>query len=96
MLAKKILRVGNSRALILDKTISAALGIEADTTEIPITIEDGRVILTSPATQDPFEALRKKLARYPEAAARKIAAAEVAAVRPRTIRRWKAASRKAG
>ncbi len=96
MLARKILKVGNSRALILDKTISAALGIESDTTEIPVTIEDGRVILTSATTQDPFEALRKKLARYPEAEARKMAAAEVAAVRPKTIRRWKAASRKVG
>lgn len=95
MLTRKILKVGNSRALILDKTISAALGLEPDTTQIPVTIEDGRVILSSPATQDPFEALRKKLARYPENEARKIAAAEVAAVRPKTIRRWKAAGRKA-
>lgn len=96
MLTRKILKVGNSRALTLDKTIAAALGLDADTTEIPVTIEDGRVILSSPATEDPFEALRRKLARYPESQARKIAATEVAAIRPKTIRRWKAASRKAG
>lgn len=90
------MKVGNSRALVLDKTIAAALGLEPDTTEIPVTIEDGRVTLSSPVAVDPFEVLRKKLARYPEAEARKIAAAEVAAVRPKTIRRWKAASRKVG
>ena len=96
MLTRKILKVGNSRALILDKTIAAALGLDSETTQIPITIEDGRVILSAPATEDAFEALRKKLAKFPEADARKIAAAEVAAVRPKTIRRWKAANRKAG
>jgi len=93
MLSRKILKVGNSRALVLDRTIADALGIDADTSEIPLTIEEGRVTLLPPATLDPFEALRKKLARYPEAEARRIAADEVAAVRPKTVRRWKARSR---
>ncbi len=94
MLTRKFLKVGNSRALILDKTIAAALGLDADTAEIPIAIEDGRVVLSAPAREDPFEVLRKKLAKYPENEARKIAADEVAAVRPKAIRRWKAASRR--
>ena len=93
MLSRKILKVGNSRALVLDRTIADALGLDPDTSEIPITIEDGRVTLLPPAGIDPFEALRKKLARYPEAEARKRAADEVAAVRPKTIRRWKTGNR---
>jgi antitoxin component of MazEF toxin-antitoxin module len=90
VIARKILKVGNSRALVLDRAIAEALGLDADTTEIPLTIEDGRVTLLPPATLDPFEALRKKLARYPEAEARRIAADAVAAVRPKSIRRWRA------
>jgi antitoxin component of MazEF toxin-antitoxin module len=88
---RKILKVGNSRALVLDRTIAAALGLGPDTSEIPVTIEDGRVTLLPPASQDPFDALRAKLAKYSEGEARKIAADEVAAMRPRTTRRWKAA-----
>ena len=88
---RKILKVGNSRALVLDKTIAAALGLGPDTTEIPIAIEEGKVTLLPPESQDPFDALRVKLAKYSESEARRIAADEVAAVRSRTIRRWKAA-----
>lgn len=87
---RKILRVGNSRALVLDRTIADALGLGPDTLEIPITIEDGRVTLSPPATKDAFQTLRAKLARYPDNIARKIAADEVAAVRHKTVRRWKA------
>jgi antitoxin component of MazEF toxin-antitoxin module len=89
-LPRKILKVGNSRALVLDKTISAALGLTPETKEIPVTVEEGRVTLLPPENQDPFEALRAKLARHPEGEARRLAAAAVAAIRPRTIRRWKA------
>ena len=88
---RKILKVGNSRALVLDKTIATALGLGPDTTEIPVVIEEGKVTLLSPETTDPFEALRAKLARYSDDQARKIAASEVAGVRSRTIRRWKTA-----
>lgn len=91
MPVRKILRVGNSRALVLDRSIADALGLRPDTNEIPLTIEDGRVTLLPPDQIDPFEMLRKKLARLPEAEARRIAADEVAAVRPKSIRRWKAA-----
>jgi hypothetical protein len=87
---RKILKVGNSRALVLDKTIAAALGLGPDTAEIPVSIEDGRVTLLPPVTEDPFDALRLKLGTYSEGEARKIAADEVAALRPRTVRRWKA------
>ena len=89
-LTRKILVVGNSRALVLDRTIAAALGLRPDTAEIPIAIEDGKVTLLPPQIQDPFDALRARLATYSEKEARKIAANEVAAVRPNSTRRWKA------
>lgn len=90
-MSRKILKVGNSRALVLDKTIAAALGLRPDTTEIPVAIEEGKVTLLPPGPENPFDALRTKLARHSEADARNLAADEVAAIRPRTVRRWKAA-----
>jgi len=96
MPAGKILKVGNSRALVLDKTITAAFGIEADTTQIPITIEDGRVIISAPTTEDGSSRYARSSQSIPEAEARKIATAAVAAVRPKAIQRWKAANQKAG
>ena len=60
-MTKKLIRHGNSAALILDKPILDLLNVTMDT---PLEIStDGRSIVISPATEDSGEVFRASLDR---------------------------------
>jgi antitoxin component of MazEF toxin-antitoxin module len=56
----KLVAIGNSRGVILSKTMLADAGLE-QTSEVDITVDDGRIVIEAKAPSDPLAALRSKL-----------------------------------
>ena len=49
---KQIQKIGNSRGVVLTRTMIEHLGIEGD--EVEITLEEGRIILSVPNSSSPL------------------------------------------
>jgi antitoxin component of MazEF toxin-antitoxin module len=90
VMTRKLVAVGNSRGIILDRKLLAEAGLE-DSSEVEVTVEGGRIVIEPLTPDDPIEALRAKLAGVDPnvldavltAATRKVRAESIKALRRR-------------
>jgi antitoxin component of MazEF toxin-antitoxin module len=61
VMTSKLVAIGNSRGIILSKTTLAEAGLE-ESSEVDVTVDEGRIVIEPRSPIDPLAALRAKLA----------------------------------
>jgi antitoxin component of MazEF toxin-antitoxin module len=92
VMTHKLIAIGNSRGIILSRTLLAEAGLDRSS-EVDVTVDDGRIVIEPKAPSDPIAALRAKLVGVdPETLDAVLAAAskKVRATSLRTRRRRRA------
>jgi antitoxin component of MazEF toxin-antitoxin module len=56
----KLVAIGNSRGIILSRALLAEAGLERSS-EVDVTVDEGRIVIEPKAPSDPIAALRAKL-----------------------------------
>jgi antitoxin component of MazEF toxin-antitoxin module len=56
----KLVAIGNSRGIILSRALLAEAGLER-TSEVDVTVDEGKIVIEPKAPSDPIAALRAKL-----------------------------------
>jgi antitoxin component of MazEF toxin-antitoxin module len=56
----KLVAIGNSRGIILSRTMLAEVGLD-QSSEVDVTVDEGRIVIEPKTPSDPIAALRAKL-----------------------------------
>jgi len=59
-MTRKLVAIGNSRGIILSRSMLAEAGLERSS-EVDVTVDEGRIVIEPRVPSDPIAALRAKL-----------------------------------